>query len=82
MAQDAKTSWRGIWAGFLLQFFGLAPPAAGSVVIQQRFRRFLNLLITPAITVTDAKPVDRADSARAYCRRWLSVWSATWPTVD
>ncbi|HET9687437.1 MAG TPA: hypothetical protein VFP79_09685, partial [Pseudolabrys sp.] len=35
-----------------------------------------------SITATEANPHDRADSARAYYRRWLSVCSATWPKVD
>ena len=35
-----------------------------------------------SITVTEANPSERADSASAYCRRWLSVCSATWPMVD
>ena len=35
-----------------------------------------------SISVTEANPIERADSANAYCRRWLSVCSATWPMVD
>ena len=35
-----------------------------------------------SMTVTDAKPAARADAANAYCRRWLSVFSATCPLVD
>ena len=35
-----------------------------------------------SITVTEANPYVRAESASAYCRRWLSVCSATCPMVD
>jgi len=35
-----------------------------------------------SMTATDAKPIVRAASARAYWRRWLSVFSTTCPIVD
>ena len=35
-----------------------------------------------SITVTEANPCVRAELASAYCRRWLSVCSATCPMVD
>lgn len=79
-APECPTVWESSRFGVDL---GSRAEKTGRSIARATFELFAGMIefglmreLTDIVTVTDA------DSASAYCRRWLSVCSATWPMVD